>query len=207
MENINKEWTVRSLVSGGDANETSSHLLSSIPAMLWSRVYRDLLPITELVLGAGGHHVIRWSHRYFSELAASRYLHPKCQAHIIYRHLADYFSGKSVLDTAENKSKSCILLFKPHIVKSLLTSATTEEGECAATPFCPQPLLLNVEECRYNVRKFSELPHCLARSGQRKELQDLLTDYHWLKGKIAVTSCGEVVEEFSAVLPVVPLQR
>ena len=40
-----------------------------------------------------------------------------------------------------------------------------------------------------------------------KELQDLLTDYRWLKGKIATSSCADVVEEFSAVLPVVPLNR
>ena len=40
-----------------------------------------------------------------------------------------------------------------------------------------------------------------------KELQGLLTDYHWLKGKVATSSCADAVEEFSAVLPVVPLNR
>ena len=40
-----------------------------------------------------------------------------------------------------------------------------------------------------------------------KELQALLTDYRWLKGKIATSSCADIVEEFSAVLPVVPLNR
>ncbi len=81
------------------------------------------------------------------------------------------------------------------------------ETERLSSPAFSQPLFLNEERQIYNTRKLSELPFCLARSGRLRELQDLLTDYHWLKGKIATSSCADVVEEFSAVLPVVPLNR
>lgn len=74
-------------------------------------------------------------------------------------------------------------------------------------PLLSQPLFLDVEKGRYNVRKLTELPFCLAKSGRKQELQNLLTDYSWLKAKIHTSSCSDVVEEFSAVLPVVPLQR
>ncbi len=70
-----------------------------------------------------------------------------------------------------------------------------------------QPLFLDTEKNIYNVRKLSELPFCLAKSGRRSELHNLLTNYHWLKGRIYTSSCAEVVEDFAAVLPVVPIQR
>lgn len=71
----------------------------------------------------------------------------------------------------------------------------------------PQPLLLSPEKGLYNARKLSELPHCLARSGRRQELQELLTEYDWIKGKILTSSCADLVEDFASVLPVIPLQR
>lgn len=84
----------------------------------------------------------------------------------------------------------------------------SSSGECCVTSsFNPQPLLSNVERGLYNARKLSELPHCLASSGRRQELRDLLTDYDWIKGKICTSSCADLVEDFATVLPVVPLQR
>ena len=74
------------------------------------------------------------------------------------------------------------------------------------SPFC-QPLFLCVEKGLYNVRKIVELPFCLERSGRKGELQELLTDYAWMKATVHASSCADLVGGFSAILPLVPLQR
>lgn len=77
----------------------------------------------------------------------------------------------------------------------------------ASSSLMSQPLFLNEKKQLYNVRKLLELPFCLVRCGQKQELQDLLTDYSWLKGRICTSSCAAAVEDFAAILPIVPLQR
>lgn len=108
MEVVNKTWKLRSLATGEDTPNTSSpgSPLPSIPALLWSQVYHKLLPVTELIMGAGGYHVIKWSHRYFSEFATSRYLSSKEEVRKVYGHLADYFSGKCVLPRGNKEEHS-----------------------------------------------------------------------------------------------------
>lgn len=96
MEEINKSWKVRGLATAKDDVKADNAQLTFIPAMLWSEVHQQLLPLTELKIGSGGCHVIRWSHRYFEELVRSRYFTSEDQTRVVYGTLADYFSGKSV---------------------------------------------------------------------------------------------------------------
>ena len=70
-----------------------------------------------------------------------------------------------------------------------------------------QPLLLDEDSPLYNVRKVTELPHCLAGCKRDEELRELLTDYDWLKASILTTSCEDVISTFHPVLPIVPLGR
>ncbi len=68
-------------------------------------------------------------------------------------------------------------------------------------------VFLDAGKTKYNIRKLIELPHCLQRSGRMEESRELLFSYAWLKAKLTSLSCSELIEDFSAVCPVVPLGR
>lgn len=107
MKAVNEGWKARCLASG--SSEETNYPLLSIPALLWSQVYHRLLPVIELNIGAGGCRVIRWSHRYFSEFATSRYLSSDKHIHNICGHLADYFSDKFFTSEEQSKKLAVIL--------------------------------------------------------------------------------------------------
>lgn len=88
-----------------------------------------------------------------------------------------------------------------------LTGVTRVNVLTGITSHSPQNIFLNADKTLYNVRKLIELPFCLSRSGRTSELKELLMDYIWLKGKLTSLSCAEVVEDFAAVLDLVPLNR
>ncbi len=67
--------------------------------------------------------------------------------------------------------------------------------------------MLNEEKQLWNVRKLTELPHCLARCQRTDELKQLLTDYSWLKACVRTMPCADIINWFSDVIPVVPLGR
>lgn len=94
MEEVGKTWE----------NRAGEEPLHAIPSMLWSQVHHTLQPLVELNMGSGDCHVIRWSHRYFSECAVSRYLNSEDKARQIHGDLADYFSGKFAI-THEEEGK------------------------------------------------------------------------------------------------------
>lgn len=74
-------------------------------------------------------------------------------------------------------------------------------------PIDHQPLVLNEEQALYNIRKLTELPHCLANSGRNEALKELLTDYQWLKACILSLPCKDIIHDFTPVIPTVPICR
>lgn len=70
-----------------------------------------------------------------------------------------------------------------------------------------QPVVVSDELGLYNVRKLHLLPHLLTLARRHYELQRLLVDYEWLKASIVSISVLDLVAEFAAVLPLVPLAR
>ena len=70
-----------------------------------------------------------------------------------------------------------------------------------------QPLVLNEKQALYNIRKLTELPHCLANSGRNEALKELLTDYQWLKACILSLPCKDIIHDFTPVIPTVPICR
>lgn len=106
MEDVQQKWVIRTVATDGETS--SSSLLRSIPPLLWSLVQQRLLPLVELNMGAGECHVIRWSHKYFSEYATSRYLCSDDQIQHTYAALADYFSGESIPSHMKQKEKEGI---------------------------------------------------------------------------------------------------
>ena len=73
--------------------------------------------------------------------------------------------------------------------------------------YAEQPLMLNEEKQILNVRKLTELPYCLVKCQRMDELKQLLTDYSWLKACIRTMPCADIINWFSDVIPVVPLER
>lgn len=110
---------------------------------------------------------------------------------VLYYYFAYFFKAHA---------HTCFCLFSESCSDEQHTNQST------APPF-HQPLFLCAEKELYNTRKLMELPLCLSRSGRREELCALLTDYSWIKGRICTSSCADLVEDFSAIVPVVPLQR
>ncbi len=70
-----------------------------------------------------------------------------------------------------------------------------------------QPVVVSDELGLYNIRKLYLLPRLLALARRHYELQRLLVDYEWLKASVDIVSVLDVVAEFAAVLPLVPLAR
>ena len=66
-----------------------------------------------------------------------------------------------------------------------------------------QPLMLNKERLIYNHRKLSELPYCLGKLGNMKELQEVVCDWDWMMSKIAAMTCEDYVADFASLVPTV----
>jgi hypothetical protein len=104
--------------------------------------------------------------------------------------LADYFSGTSSEKRdpeSDDKSDSLEALYAVNT----------------------QPLLLNEGLGLYNIRRLSELPHVLARSGRfaYQALTELLLDYQWLKACVLSLSSWDLIHDFTSVVPTVPIGR
>ena len=63
--------------------------------------------------------------------------------------------------------------------------------------------MLNTDSLIYNHRKLSELPYCLAKLGNMKELQEVLCDWEWMMSKIAAMTCEDYVTDFAPLVPTV----
>ncbi len=74
-------------------------------------------------------------------------------------------------------------------------------------PVFEQPVVVDSDLGLYNVRKLRLLPRLLTLAQRHYDLQRLLVDYEWIKGSIVGSSVLDLVAEFAAVLPLVPLAR
>ncbi len=74
-------------------------------------------------------------------------------------------------------------------------------------PMIKQPVIVSSDLGLYNVRKLCLLPRLLTLAQRHYDLQKLLVDYEWIKGSITGSSVLDLVAEFAAVLPLVPLAR
>ena len=72
-----------------------------------------------------------------------------------------------------------------------------------------QPLLLNADPVKFNIRKLTELPYALAKCGQNayQTLTELLLDYQWLKTCVLSLPCRDILHDFTPVIPPVPIGR
>ena len=72
-----------------------------------------------------------------------------------------------------------------------------------------QPLLLNTDPVKFNIRKLTELPYALAKCGQNahQTLIELLLDYQWLKACALSLPCRDILHDFTPVIPPVPIGR
>lgn len=66
-----------------------------------------------------------------------------------------------------------------------------------------QPLVLNKESLVYNHCKLNELPYCLAKLGNLRELQEVVCDWDWMMSKIAAMTCEDYVVDFAPLVPTV----
>ncbi|XP_064391895.1 NACHT domain- and WD repeat-containing protein 1-like isoform X1 [Halichondria panicea] len=160
---------------------SDTHTLTAIPPLLTAMFHRALRPLLDYHSGCGGSLVLRWSHHHLHEAAVSAYLSYPPTAQARYNTLANYFAGG-------------------------LLQRTADEADGEKLHF-EQPVVVSDELGLYNVRKLHLLPHLLTLARRHYELQRLLVDYEWLKASIVSISVLDLVAEFAAVLPLVPLAR
>lgn len=87
----------------------------------------------------------------------------------------------------------------------MLTEFVCEYAD-AVLPCClinDQPLMFDKKNLIYNHRKLSELPYCLARFGNLKELQEVVCDWEWMMAKIGAMTCEDYVVDFAPLVPTV----
>ena len=147
-----------------------------IPQLLWRRV---LYEISEFVVRrqADGKTVLGWYHRQFLETAQKRYLE-KCYYKLCFAVLTNYFAG--------NKEKQDTTITLAHRGRTYVNA----KRNVALQP-------LKFSESVYNFRKLSELPYCLAMSGELERLKsDILCNFSWLSTKLNATSFVEIIKDF-----------
>ena len=154
-----------------------------LPQLLWKRVRFE---IDEYLVErqADGRTVLAWYHRQFIEAATDRYLSNKKDILACHSGLADLFNGKWA-----KVGKHL------HLIQRNLYLESTQRGVAA------QPLQFGNK--MPNLRKMSEYPRHLIRSGLTFELKkNVLCNFEWLYNKMQTLSLVHVIEDFDEYLHV-----
>ena len=165
-----------------------------IPPLLWTRVRSDLpgyLSDSE----ADGVRVVNWYHRQFKDAARDRYF--KTDSDIIYFHnmMSEFFLGKWGGGIPKP--------FKFTEIQKHRFGLKSKDSE-ADRQIPAMPLVFYTNEgvlSRYNLRKFSELPYHLVRSGNFPDLYaNVLYNYQWLYAKMRACPLQSVLSDFEDAL-------
>ncbi|KAL9973170.1 hypothetical protein ACROYT_G019587 [Oculina patagonica] len=158
-----------------------------LPPLLWIRIRSDIGDYL-IERGADGTQVVFWYHRQFIEAAQERYLTDE-QRMKIHTNMSDYFLGKWSGGVK-----------KPYVNK--------EGKEMSMDRLVPkQPLMFDSREGKeiYNLRKLSELPFHLLRSGNLEKMrEECLCNFEFLLAKLRGTSLQVLISDFSSYLNAKP---
>lgn len=165
-----------------------------LPPFLWTRLRLDL-DVFLVERDAGDVEVLSWYHRMFKEAAAERYLADEEIKMEMHTNLASYFMG--VWSGKEKAFKYSSFL------KSRLALTTDDGAEDRNVPLHPLVLCHSVVGAMFNLRKLTELPYHLIRSGNKEALYEkCFFNYYWLWTKITACGLQFVVEDFELALSV-----
>jgi NACHT domain- and WD repeat-containing protein len=161
-----------------------------IPPLLWTRIRNDL-PNYLSEREADGVNVMNWYHRQFRDTAKERYFKNKNMAMYFHSMIADYYLG--IWGGGIPKP------FKYTEIQRHRFNLTDKEG-IADRKVPDQPLVFYNKEgvvCRYNLRKFGELPYHLIRSRRFVDLyKSVLFNYDWLHAKLSSCPLQAVLADF-----------
>lgn len=161
-----------------------------IPPLLWTRIRNDL-PNYLSEREADGVNVMNWYHRQFRDTARERYFKNKNMAIYFHSMTADYYLG--IWGGGIPKP------FKYTEIQRHRFNLTDKEG-IADRKVPDQPLVFYNKEgkvCRYNLRKFGELPFHLVRSRRFTDLyKNVLFNYDWLHAKLSSCPLQAVLADF-----------
>lgn len=161
-----------------------------IPPLLWTRIRNDL-PNYLSEREADGVNVMNWYHRQFRDTAKERYFKNKNMAFYFHSMIADYYLG--IWGGGNPKP------FKYTEIQRHRFNLAEKEG-VADRKVPDQPLVFYNKEgkvCRYNLRKFGELPFHLVRSKRFTDLyKNVLFNYDWLHAKLSCCPLQAVLADF-----------
>ena len=161
-----------------------------IPPLLWTRVRSDLpgyLSDSE----ADGVRVINWYHRQFIDAAKVRYFKTDADAIYFHKMMSEFFLGKWGGGIPKP--------FKFTEIQKHRFGLKSKDSE-ADRQIPAMPLVFYTKDgeiSRYNLRKFSELPYHLVRSGNFQDLYlNVLFNYQWLYAKMSACPLQAVLSDF-----------
>ncbi|XP_044733634.1 NACHT and WD repeat domain-containing protein 2 [Chrysoperla carnea] len=161
-----------------------------IPPLLWTRIRNDL-PNYLSEREADGVNVMNWYHRQFRDTARERYFKNMNMATYFHSSIADYYLG--IWGGGNPKP------FKFTEIQRHRFNLTDKEG-VADRKVPVQPLVFYSSDgvpCRYNLRKFGELPFHLVRSRRFNDLySNVLFNYEWLHAKLSSCPLQSVLSDF-----------
>ncbi|KAI5755532.1 hypothetical protein M8J77_017783 [Diaphorina citri] len=161
-----------------------------IPPLLWTRIRNDL-PNYLSEREADGVNVMNWYHRQFRDTAKERYFKNMNMAIYFHSSIADYFLG--IWGGGNPKP------FKYTEIQRHRFNLTDKEG-VADRKVPIQPLVFQSKEgsvCRYNLRKFGEMPYHMVRSRRFQDLYEhVLFNYDWLHAKLSSCPLQAVLSDF-----------
>ena len=137
----------------------------------------------------------RWSHKQFDDAVRRRYFVDEATVAHFYAHLSDYYLGT----WSGGRAKPYTFTQQQRANLGLVGRSGEADRKVAA-----QPLVYLDKEgrlSRFNLRKFSELPHHLIKARKLDHLfNEVLFNYSWLHAKLSSYPLDMVVADFQAAL-------
>lgn len=167
-----------------------------LPTILWIRIKNDL---KEYIVEkeANDSKVIYWYHRRFVEVALNQYVKSlnKAENEIIFQNILDFYN-----ETWKDKEKPFEL--NAYLKKKLQNNLQN----VADRHLSSQPIRYVGEDgvIRYNKRKLTELPNCLANIsssfGLKKACELVFYNYEFMLSKFTCESLNEVLEDLQRII-------
>lgn len=167
-----------------------------LPPILWIRIKKDLGEYL-VEKEANDTKVIYWYHRRFVEVSLSHYINSlkKSEKQILFQNIFDFFN-----ETWKGKQKPFEL--NEYLKKKLKSTGTNSADRYLSS----QPLKYTGEDgsIKYNKRKLSELPNCLANLNSifalEKACELVFYNYEFMHAKFVCESINEVYDDLETIL-------
>ena len=158
-----------------------------IPPLLWTRVRSDL-PGYLADSEADGVCVINYYHKQFKHAAKKRYFIDDTDYLYFHSYMSDYFLGTYATPRLKPFRYT-------EIQKHTFHLKSKDDNKDRGVPVMPMAFYNRQGKLtRYNLRKFTELPHQLVRCFRYKDLYDnVLFNYQWLYHKMCALPLPEVL--------------